>query len=169
MTDPVKRIFIVGHSGAGKAILAHTLAKKLNWQFIDADFSLTPTIGRSLSEVLSVDGEKSFQHCLSAILIHQISKENVVITTDDSIILNAENRQKLSEQFTVYADVSVSVQFNRISQNRPLLPVDDYQAFLEKLHKERDSLYEEVASLEILTDDGDLDGHVSRIIEAIEK
>ncbi|HRE33048.1 MAG TPA: shikimate kinase, partial [Candidatus Berkiella sp.] len=120
-------------------------------------------------EALSMEGEKSFQHCLSAILTHQISKENVVVTTDDSIILNEENRQKLSSQFTVYADVSTTVQFDRISQNRPLLPVDDYKAFLENLHKERDGFYEEVASLEILTDDGDLDGHVSRIIEAIEQ
>lgn len=29
-----KRIFIVGHSGAGKGVLGLALAKKLNWQFI---------------------------------------------------------------------------------------------------------------------------------------
>jgi shikimate kinase len=35
-----KRIFIVGHSGAGKGVLAQALSKKLGWQFLDADFSL---------------------------------------------------------------------------------------------------------------------------------
>lgn len=29
-----KRIFIVGHMGAGKALLAEALAKKLGWQYI---------------------------------------------------------------------------------------------------------------------------------------
>lgn len=33
-----KRIFIVGHSGAGKGMLAQAVAEKLGWQFIDANF-----------------------------------------------------------------------------------------------------------------------------------
>ena len=39
MTKP-KRIFVVGHMGAGKALLSEALAKKLGWQFIDANPSL---------------------------------------------------------------------------------------------------------------------------------
>jgi tRNA A37 threonylcarbamoyladenosine biosynthesis protein TsaE len=35
MSKP-KRIFIVGHMGAGKALLSEALAKKLGWQYIDA-------------------------------------------------------------------------------------------------------------------------------------
>lgn len=36
--DP-KRIFVVGHMGAGKALLSEALAKKLNWEFIDANLA----------------------------------------------------------------------------------------------------------------------------------
>ena len=36
MTKP-KRIFIVGHMGAGKFLRGEALAKKLGWQFIDAN------------------------------------------------------------------------------------------------------------------------------------
>jgi len=32
------RIFIVGHSGAGKGVLAKALAEKLGWQFMIAQF-----------------------------------------------------------------------------------------------------------------------------------
>lgn len=39
MTMP-KRIFIVGHMGAGKFLLAEALAQKLGWQLIDANPSL---------------------------------------------------------------------------------------------------------------------------------
>lgn len=35
-----KRIFIVGHLGAGKGVLAQALAEKLDWKYTDADFAL---------------------------------------------------------------------------------------------------------------------------------
>lgn len=41
MSKP-KRIFIVGHMGAGKALLSEALAKKLGWQYIDASLFLNP-------------------------------------------------------------------------------------------------------------------------------
>jgi len=33
----IKRIFVIGHSGAGKGVLAQAVAKKLGWKFINAD------------------------------------------------------------------------------------------------------------------------------------
>ena len=46
-----KRIFIIGHSGAGKGFLAQAVAKKLGWQYLDADFALASSIGRPASEI----------------------------------------------------------------------------------------------------------------------
>jgi Shikimate kinase len=47
-----KRIYIVGHPGAGKALVAKTLAKKLGWQFIDANFDLEFRVGRIFPDIL---------------------------------------------------------------------------------------------------------------------
>lgn len=164
-----KRIFIVGHSGAGKGILAQAVAKALTWQFIDADFALEPSMGRSLAEILGQPGAQAFHNCLSEILSTQTGKENIVVTTDDSIVDNKENCEILSSEFTVYLNVSPSVQLERISNNRPLLPVGDFEAFLNNLRKTRDSLYEQVASLTISSDSGELDEHAKQIIRAIGK
>ena len=46
-----KRIFIVGHSGAGKALLSEALAKKLGWKFVDANPGIERYIGRNLNEI----------------------------------------------------------------------------------------------------------------------
>ncbi|MDR3502061.1 MAG: hypothetical protein P4L79_05710 [Legionella sp.] len=35
--NPSTRIFIIGHPGAGKALLAKTIAENLGWNYIDAD------------------------------------------------------------------------------------------------------------------------------------
>lgn len=162
-----KRIFIVGHSGAGKGVLAQALAKKLDWQFLDADFALAPSIGRPVKDILGNQGEAAFHDCLAEILSHQLNKENIIVTTDDSIVCHDKNRQLLASEFVVYLKVSPSVQLERISYNQPLLPVADYKGFLDKLRHERDALYDQVASFSLSSDDGAIEEHVSSIIKAM--
>lgn len=43
MNQPA-RIF-VSYSGASKGVLAQALAEELDWNFMDADFSLVPLLG----------------------------------------------------------------------------------------------------------------------------
>ena len=162
-----KRIFIIGHSGAGKGVLAEAVAEKLGWKYINADFSLAPSIGRNASEILGEQGEGIFQRCLSEILSYQLTQENIVVTTDDSIVCMEKNRKLLSSEFTVNLKVSTSVQLERISHNRPLLPSADYKNFLDKQHKERDALYEQSASFTLNSDDNALEEHALSIVKAI--
>jgi shikimate kinase len=62
-----KRIFIIGQTGAGKALLGKALAEKLGWQFIDADFGQEFNIGRCLNEILGKSGQDAFYECQSEI------------------------------------------------------------------------------------------------------
>ena len=168
----IKRIFIIGHSGAGKGVLAQAVPKKLGWKFINADvLGGAAHIGRTVSEVMGSEGERAFNRCLTEILSHQITKENVVITTDESIICDEKARELLKSEFTVYLKVSVPVQLERISEGdyRPLLPVDNFAALIDKLHDERDGLYEQVASFSLSSDDGDIEAHASSIVKAMTK
>ena len=91
-----------------------------------------------------------------------------MVTTDDCIICSDKSRKLLASEFTVYLKVSTSVQLERIAHNRPLLPLTDYKAFLNKLHHERDALYTEVASFSVSSDDGNIDEHVASIIKCLE-
>ncbi len=165
-----KRIFVVGHIGAGKALVAKALSEELGWQFINADLGLEARIGRTLSEIVGIQGEEAFFKRGTEILIHQLNQDHIVVVTDASIFSSEKNRQLLSSQFVVYLKVSTSIQLERISTNPdPLLPINNHKEFLETLHKERDDLYEQEASLTIDTDDNDLDKHVSSIIKALGK
>jgi shikimate kinase len=166
----IKRIFIVGHSGAGKGVLAQAVAKSLGWKFINADvLGCAAHIGRTVSEVVGTEGERAFNRCLTEILSHQIAQENIVVTTDESIICDEKARDLLKSEFTVYLKVSVPIQLDRISEGdyRPLLPVNNFAAVIEKLHNERDGLYQQVASFSLSSDDGDIEGHAASIIKAM--
>jgi len=145
-----KRIFILGHMGAGKAILAETLANKLGWQYIDANPSLERYIGRSLHDIFGEQGEAAFHECEADILSHYIGKDNVVVVLEESVIATEKNRKLLAPEYVVYVKVSVPTQMERMKSGRvPLLPIKDLKTFLEKQHDERDHLFEEVASLTV--------------------
>ena len=91
----IKRIFIIGHPGAGKALLAKTLANKLGWQFIDADLGLESRLGRTIHELLGKNGEEAFYACESELLSNQLSLENIVVATDASIACSETNQHLL--------------------------------------------------------------------------
>ena len=162
-----RRIYIVGHSGAGKGVLANALAKKLGWKFIDADFSLVPSIGKPLTDIIGTTGEACFHQCLNDILSSQKNMEHIVVTTDDSIVCTPENRELLSTDYVVWLQVSPEIQLDRLGHNRPLIPRKDYKEFLNTLRQERDDLYKQVAHFSISSDNGDIDSHVERIIKAM--
>lgn len=164
-----KRIFIIGHSGAGKGVLAEAVAKKLGWKYVNADFSLAPSVGKTSHEILGEQGDLAFSHCLSQILEHQTHQENIVVTTDDSIVCSAQNRKLLSKEFTVYLQVSIDVQLDRIGHNRPLLPCKDFKTFIQQLRDERDALYEQSSCFSLSSDNGDIDEHAEQIVEALKK
>jgi shikimate kinase len=94
--------------------------------------------------------------------------ENLVITTEDSYILNEKNRKLLSSEFVVYLKVPTSVQIERMADGpAPLLPSTDIKTFLGKLHDERDSLYEEVAKITI--ESKSIEEDLGMILKSIEK
>jgi shikimate kinase len=162
-----KRIFVVGHMGAGKALLSEALAKKLGWQFIDANPSLERYIGRSLRDILGQQGEATFHHCEAEIITHYKQKEHVVVVLEESVIATEENRQLLASECVVYLKVSTPTQIERMKGGRiPLLPIADMNAFLDKQHAERDSLFEEVATLTI--ESVDVEPDVTKIINMLE-
>jgi shikimate kinase len=143
-----KRIFIVGHMGAGKFIFTEALAKKLGWQIVDANPSIERYIGRQTRDILGEQGEAAFNRCQADIISHCIEKENVVVLLEECVVSSEQCRKLLSSEFVVYLKVSIPTQLGRMKNGRvPSLPVEDMESFLEKQHRERDAFYEAVASL----------------------
>lgn len=145
-----KRIFVVGHMGAGKFIFAESLAKKLGWQIVDANPSIERYIGRQTRDILGEQGEAAFNRCQADIISHCIGKENVVVLLEECVVSSEQCRKLLSSECVVYLKVSIPTQLSRMKQGRaPSLPIDDMKHFLEQQHQARDAFYEAVATLTV--------------------
>lgn len=166
MTKP-KRIFVVGHMGAGKFIFTESLAKKLGWQIVDANPSIERYIGRQTRDILGKEGEAAFNRSQADIISHCIGKENVIVLLEECVVLSEQCRKLLSSEFVVYLQVSIPTQLSRMKNGRvPSLPVEDMKNFLEKQHHERDAFYEEVATLTVESVGySDQDSEINKIID----
>lgn len=163
-----KRIFIVGHMGAGKFIFTEALAKKLEWQLVDANPSIERYIGRLTRDILSEQGEAAFNRCQADIISHCNEKENIVVLLEECVVTSEQCRKLLSSEFVVYLKVSIPTQLSRMKNGRvSALPVNDMKSFLEKQHNERDAFFEEIATL-IVESVGSSD-HTSEIDKIIEE
>lgn len=147
ITQP-QRIFVVGHMGAGKALFGEALAKKLSWQYIDANPSLERYIGRSLDEILGKSGAAAWHRCEAEIIAYYASKTHVVVVLEEAVIGTAENRKLLSAEFVIYLQVSTSTQIERMQDGRaPLFPIAHPETFLNQQHLKRNHFFEAVATL----------------------
>lgn len=156
-----KRIFVVGHMGAGKFIFTEALAKKLGWELVDANPSIERYIGRHTRDILGEEGEAAFNRSQADIISYNLGKENVVVLLEECIASSEQCRKLLSSEFVVYLKVSIATQLGRMKYGRiPSLPIHDMKGFLEQQHQERDAFYEEVATLVI-----DSTGHTDQVSE----
>ncbi|HSW93032.1 MAG TPA: shikimate kinase [Gammaproteobacteria bacterium] len=163
-----KRIFIVGHMGAGKFIFTEALAKRLGWQIVDANPSIERYIGRQTRDILGEQGEAAFNQCQLDIMTHCLGKENIVVLLEECVVSSEQCRKLLSSEFVVYLKVSIPTQLARMKNGRvPALPVDDMKAFLEKQHQERDAFYEEVSTL--IVESVDCSDELSEISKTVEQ
>ena len=162
-----KRIFIIGQPGAGKDLLAKTLAEKLGWKFINANLDLETRVGRMVDEIMGATGLKGFLDCQAEILSSQLNKENIVVTTDASIVCNERCAQLLTNELVVFLQVSLPVQLERSSPNQPPLLKTELRDFFEKLHVQRDALYKDMANILIDSSDNALEKHVMTIMKLV--
>ena len=99
-------IVIICHSGAGKGVLPQAFVKSLGWKFINADvLGCAAHIGRTVSELLGRESKRDFNSCLTEILSHQITKENISFQIKEMIFF-AENSiqvesQKIGKEYNI--------------------------------------------------------------------
>lgn len=165
--NTLKRIFVIGHPGAGKGLFAKELAKKLGWKFIDTDFDLEIRMGKLINEVLGDEGAKKYHLHHSQILQSLKNIDSIVVTTDSSILSSSECRKLLSSEFVIYLKVNIETQLARMNQKEPFLLKNNLEEFLKELHQIRDVQFENSASLCIDSSDSNLEKHVEKTLKVL--
>ena len=166
--ENINQIFLIGMMGSGKSSVGKALADSLNWTFYDIDHELEKDHNLSINDMFA-HGEAQFRDHESKKLQEIASKENIVCSTGGGVVLNESNCDILGELFCVYLHASIESLCHRLENDssRPLLSNGDNKILFENIFLDRESKYEALSSMKIITDTSSIDEICQTIKEHI--
>ncbi|MGI5237587.1 shikimate kinase [Dactylosporangium sp. CA-139066] len=147
------RAVLVGAPGAGKTTVGELLAARLGVPFRDADAAIEERAGKPIPEIFFDEGEDHFRALERATLADELAGFDGVLALGGGAVLAEENRKALAGHTVVYLAVGFADAISRVGlgAGRPLLAINP-RATLKHLLDQRRPLYEEVATITIVTD-----------------
>lgn len=145
-----KGILLIGMSGCGKSTLGKRLADLIGYKFIDMDYFIEKTTGKTIRE-LFLQGEDSFRKIESDSCKVLSEEKKVVIASGGGVIKKEENMKCFKDFLIVFINRPLDKILEDIDINtRPLLNRDDYKSILMNMYEERIDFYRKYKDLEII-------------------
>jgi shikimate dehydrogenase len=157
-----ENVVFVGMPGCGKTTLGRMTAERFKKTFVDTDVLIVEREGKTIPEIFADQGESYFRDVESKVVAEVSSRFGQSVATGGGAILRAENRRAIkANSFVIWLDCPLE------SLSRAGRPLSSSPEAIEKLWRERNALYREIADVRIAVDPNN-SRNVSRIINSIE-
>lgn len=170
--NPSTNIILIGPMGAGKSTVGRRIAKALGLRFVDLDEVIEDAAGSSIPLIFELQGEAGFREREAEALRRVCADDGIVLATGGGSVLAPQNREVLHRRgFVVYLEAPVELQLERLArdQTRPLLRTPDRAQKLRELAAARNSIYRELADLQITADRGGPGATARRALAALQR
>lgn len=163
-----QHLVLVGMMAVGKTTVARVAAERLGRPAFDSDEMIERQTGRTVREIFADDGEAAFRALETAVLrLALASDEPAVIAAAGGAVLNPDNRAALKDSHArvVWLNANTATLLQRIhfDGHRPLLD-DDPAGTLQRMFREREVLYREVADAIVVVDQLSVDEVVAAVL-----
>ena len=162
---------LIGYRGTGKSTVGMRLARRLQWDWLDADNELERRAGRTIKQIFATDGEPTFRQLEREVLIELLSRQRLVLSTGGGCVLNADTRRDLCAAGpVVWLKASVETIASRIlldkttKARRPNLTAAGGIDEIRTLLAQREPLYRACATITIDTEGLSISEVVTRIV-----
>jgi len=160
-------LVLVGMMAAGKTTVARLAGERLGRRVFDSDEMIEQRTGRTVRDIFEEDGEPAFRALETEVLNTALNAdEPAVIAAAGGVVLSAENRATLqgSTAWVVWlcADPAILLERVRSGDHRPLLDGDP-AGTLQRMFRDREALYREVADEVVMVDSLSVD----EVVEAV--
>ncbi len=166
------RLTLVGFRGTGKTTVASAVASRLGCDWQDADVAFERQAHVTVAEFFASHGEAAFRDRETDLLSLLLATCEGVLATGGGVVVREANRRLLAERGrpVVWLDATPESVRRRLEADpataarRPSLTGGDPFAEVERLLREREPLYAEVADLRIDTSGLAVDAVTDRIV-----
>lgn len=90
-------IILIGFRGTGKSAAGRLVAKRLGWEFIDADDYLEKKTGRDITAIFDEGGEKSFRRIEESVIAELCGLRHKVIAAGGGAVLSKKNVRNMKK------------------------------------------------------------------------
>ncbi|MFO8032852.1 MAG: homoserine kinase [Desulfohalobiaceae bacterium] len=154
---------LVGMPGAGKSTLAISLARALDWAFVDTDLLLQAWYGLPLEELRERLGNADFLQAEEQIVLG-LWLQRCVIATGGSVIYSQQAIQKLKDiGQIIYLQAGYATISNRVSKYPQRGMILQPEQSLQDIYLERTPKYEAAADLILSTEENSLQQCIKKI------
>ena len=161
-----RNIVLIGMPASGKSTIGKLLAKKMNYEYYDADRYLERKENVKISTLFSEKGEEYFRNLETKYLKELSQKNGIIISTGGGAVKREKNMQILGEKgIIVFLNRKIEDIAKENHEARPLLQNIDN---IYKLYDERIELYKRYSDI-IIENNGTLQEVTDRTAEEIEK
>jgi shikimate kinase len=163
-------IFLIGYRGTGKTTVARELARRLAYDWIDADDRVEQRAGKSIAAIFADDGETAFRDIEAQVVADLCDGRRAVIALGGGAVLREANRKAIQGVGpVVWLTAQAATLLDRIaadqatSSRRPSLTKLGDREEIDKLLTKRTPFYRECATL-IVDTEGKTAGEVAEEI-----
>lgn len=170
MTSPSKRIFLTGFMGAGKSVVAESLASHFDCQMVDLDALIAGREGRSIADIIDDVGEVRFREMETSALVDTLQYKNArVVALGGGTWTREQNRAHIEEHdcLTVWLDTPFELCWQRITHDDILRPLARDKEKTQRLYDKRRESYTLAAFRIEITKDSSVDDITAGIIDAL--
>ena len=137
-------IVLTGFMGTGKTAVGRHLADRLQVSFFDVDAEIVRRAGKPVERIFADQGEPAFRELERQVISEAAARDRTVIATGGGALVDPRNRSDLERSsLMVCLNARTGTLLERLKDDatRPLLAGENLPAKIERLMKERESIY----------------------------
>lgn len=171
-------VVLIGATGAGKTTTAQVLGEQYGWSTLDIDQTIEVEEGRSIAEIIRVEGEQYFRELEAKAITSALNQAFDAISVGAGAVMSQTVREVLSSKgaLSVFLDVSAECAADRVLgdqlngiQVRPMVGSGarpEIVGRITRLGEERRATYQSVARIRIVTEFASADT-IARLVTSI--
>jgi shikimate kinase len=167
-------VTLIGYRGTGKTSVAPPLARRLQFESIDADAELERRAGMTIREIFESEGEPGFRARERALLTELLQGNRLVIAAGGGAVMDPGTRKRMRAAGpVVWLRAKVETIERQIAadpstrERRPALTAAGGRREIESILAVREPLYRETATIAVDVDDRTVEEIVAEIVPTV--